>query len=573
MKKSQDLKRQLEAINHKGYPAYKSVQGAYDFIDYILSIDHVQGDPFASPSKVSIYISHAVAKYPATMFDKSHKRVALEDYLVRQFSKQLEKYNFKAKGSGKSGLIAISRPGPEILKRSACECNEKGIVVRFEVGFPANGRSIKADELMKIIFTFLPQCIDTVLYYKNRPINEVQKVIELAEDQYFIRQELKRLGLVAFVANQAILPRQSGVSSKPLKDSIPFVSPPSMQVEMQLPNYGKITGMGVPKGITLIVGGGYHGKSTLLKALEAGVYNHIAGDGREYVITDDSAIKLRAEDGRSVRNVDISLFINDLPNRKDTHCFSTMDASGSTSQAAAVIEGMEADSKLFLIDEDTSATNFMVRDSLMQQVVLRDKEPITPFIERVRDVYAKSGVSTIMVAGSSGAYFYIADKVIQMDCYKPYDITHKISQFCDKEKEYAITLASHYVVPNAPRKLTYKKNNYKESRNRHDRLKVKVFGKDSIQIGKESIDLRFVEQLIDNEQTNTLAQIMRYCIDDGLFEKYTVTEIVSILLDKIQKDGLPSLTTSGYAACGLAMPRKQEIYACINRYRIANGEK
>ena len=100
--------------------------------------------------------------------------------------------------------------------------------------------------------------------------------------------------------------------------------------------------MGIRKGITLIVGGGYHGKSTLLKALEAGVYNHIAGDGREFVITDDTAFKLRAEDGRSITGVDISPFIKNLPNKKDTVHFSTEDASGSTSQAANLMEALES---------------------------------------------------------------------------------------------------------------------------------------------------------------------------------------------------------------------------------------
>ena len=169
-----------------------------------------------------------------------------------------------------------------------------------------------------------------------------------------------------------------------MKNGIHFVSPSSMEVTLNLPNHGPLKGMGIPKGITLIVGGGYHGKSTLLEALELGVYNHIAGDGREYVITESDAVKIRAEDGRSIKSADISLFINDLPNGKDTCCFYTEDASGSTSQAANVMEAIETGSRLLLIDEDTSATNFMIRDELMQRVVKRSQEPITPFIERVQ---------------------------------------------------------------------------------------------------------------------------------------------------------------------------------------------
>lgn len=139
-----------------------------------------------------------------------------------------------------------------------------------------------------------------------------------------------------------------------------------MEISIDLPFGNSIRGMGIPEGVTLIIGGGYHGKSTLLQALEQGVYNHVKGDGREYVITRADALKLRAEDGRAVSHLDLSLFIHDLPNGKDTHCFSTEDASGSTSQAAGVLEGMEAETSCFLIDEDTSATNFLVRDAFMQ---------------------------------------------------------------------------------------------------------------------------------------------------------------------------------------------------------------
>ena len=586
MKSAQDLRRLLESIDRKGYPAYKDTRGSYDFTDYVLSIDHVQGDPFASPSKLSVFIPLQRAAYPSGYFDAPHKQTALEDYLVRQFCQEIAKYNFKAKGSGKSGLIATSHPGPEILSRTACECSIKGITARFEAGFPANGRTINSGELIKILFDFLPRCVKTVFYYKNRPAQEVKAVSDLAEDQYFIRCELERLGLVSFVADGSILPRESGISSRPMKGSVPFQSPHSLRMELNLPHGGRITGMGLRRGITLIVGGGYHGKSTLLKALESGVYNHVAGDGREYVITDSTAMKLRAEDGRSVQNVDISLFINDLPNKKDTRCFSTEDASGSTSQAAAVIEGIEAGSRVFLIDEDTSATNFMVRDDLMQKIISRDQEPITPFIERARDLYEKSGISTVMVAGSSGAYFYIADTILQMDCYEPLDITDKTKAFCSGYGVEPITSAPGFLLPSGGRKLLSNKGgsqtapgNYASSNRgnyrgrgprddgRDERIKVKVYGKDSLQIGKSPVDLRFVEQLIDSEQTNSLAQMLRYCVEHQLLERYTLKDTVSMLLKEIQKGGLAAVGDSSYAACGFSMPRIQEIFACLNRYR------
>ena len=386
MKTAEDLRSLLHRIDHKSYPAYKDTAGSYQFRGYILSIDHVQGDPFASPSDVSIHVPAKMAGFPEKYYDRPYRRIALQDLLTRTFAREAGKFSFQAKGSGKSGLISVSRCGQEILERSACRIlPEGGVVFRFHVGFPANGRTINARELEKILFDYLPQCAQHALFYKSYNEKRVLDVIRLADDQDYIRQQLKERNLAAFVADGAILPRESGVSAKPMKGAIPFASPDSLAVTLDLPNAGPLRGMGIPRGITMIAGGGYHGKSTLLKALELGVYNHIAGDGREYVITDDTAVKLRAEDGRSITAVDISMFIRNLPNGRDTACFSTEDASGSTSQAANVVEAMEMGSKVFLIDEDTSATNFMIRDELMQRVINRDSEPIIPFIDRVRD--------------------------------------------------------------------------------------------------------------------------------------------------------------------------------------------
>ena len=421
MQTSTDLKNLLKRIDHRGYPAYKDTKGMYRFPGYVLSIDHVQGDPFASPSKVSVHVKGATAGFPKELYCGDCQRIALQDDLTRRFGMLAGKHAFQAKGSGKSGLISVSRCGQEVLERTACRIDEKSgdVVLRMEIGFPANGRTINARELEKILFDYVPECVENALFYKKRDAKKLRQVIDLAEDQAYIREQLKERGLVAFVANGSILPRESGVSAKPMRGAVAFVSPKEMEVTLDLPHKGTLSGMGIRKGITLIVGGGYHGKSTLLKALELGVYDHIAGDGREYVITDATAVKLRAEDGRSIKQADISMFINDLPNGKDTRTFCTEDASGSTSQAANVIESMEAGAKALLIDEDTSATNFMIRDELMQRVIHREMEPITPFIERIRELYEQYDISTVIVAGSSGAYFHIADTIVQMDKYVP----------------------------------------------------------------------------------------------------------------------------------------------------------
>lgn len=566
MQSAEELKQLLDRIDHRGYPAYKDTKGKYQFQGYVFSIDHVQGDPFASPSKVSVQVKGSTAGFPEELYKGRHQRAALQDEMTRQFYHAIQKYAFRAKGSGKSGLISVSKCGQEVLERTACEINPKNgdVKLRFEVGFPANGRTINARELEKMVFGFLPKCVEQSLFYKNCDKKRVRSIIDLAEDQQYIRDELEKNDLIAFVANGAILPRESGVSDKPMKGAVRFQSPKEMEVTMKLPHKGEISGMGIRRGITLIVGGGYHGKSTLLKALELGVYNHIKGDGREYVITKDDAMKIRAEDGRSIKKTDISMFINDLPNGKDTRGFYTEDASGSTSQAANVIESMEAGASVMLIDEDTSATNFMIRDELMQRVIHRDMEPITPFIDRILELYQVYGISTVIVAGSSGAYFHIADTIIQMDRYEPKEIT-KLAKETAKDFPAMSGMenpAEKPVFIRCPRQGRGFKPN--------DRIKMKTMGKEMVQLNRENIDLRYVEQLADTEQVSALGYCVRYA-EKHLFQgKDSIQNVVDKLEEKICREGLSSLCESNASVANLAMPRRQEIFACLNRYRGLN---
>ena len=563
MQSSTDLRSLLNRIDHRGYPAYKDTKGMYQFPGYVLSIDRVQGDPFASPSRVSVRVSGKVAGFPRELYKGSCQRIALQDELTRQFGRRAEQFAFKAKGSGKSGLISVSRCGQEVLERTACRMDpENGdIILRMEIGFPANGRTINARELEKILFEFVPECVKASLFYKNMDAKRLRAIIDLAEDQQYIREKLPEMGLCAFVADGSILPRESGVSPRPMKGGVKFKSPKELEVSLDLPHRGRVTGMGIRKGITLIVGGGYHGKSTLLKALELGVYDHIAGDGREYMITDDTAMKIRAEDGRSIRKTDISMFINDLPNGKDTVGFCTEDASGSTSQAANVVESIEAGASLLLIDEDTSATNFMIRDELMQRVIHRDMEPITPFIERIRELYDDYGISTVIVAGSSGAYFHIADSIIQMDRYVPKDIT----EYAKKEAE-AFPVIS---VPEEPAAQPDFRRCFRPGQafKGNDRIKMKTMGREAVMINKETIDLRYVEQLTDSEQVTALGYCIRYAQKHILDGRKDLCRAVEELEAVIRKGTLSALCESSSSISCMAMPRRQEIFACFNRYR------
>ena len=232
MQSAADLRSLLNRIDHRGYPAYKDTKGTYRFPGYVLSIDHVQGDPFASPSKVSIHVEGKAAAFPSDLYCGKDQRIALQDELTRQFAKKADQFAFQAKGSGKSGMIAVSRCGQEVLERTACRLdpNSGDIILRMEIGFPANGRTINARELEKILFQFVPECVKASLFYKNADAARLRKIIDLAEDQRYIRDQLPKLGLCAFVANGSILPRESGVSSKPMRGAVKFQSPKEQEV-------------------------------------------------------------------------------------------------------------------------------------------------------------------------------------------------------------------------------------------------------------------------------------------------------------------------------------------------------
>lgn len=610
MKTDRDLERQLASIDRRGYPSYKSLRGTYDFGDFELDIAHVQGDPFAAPSQLAVYVPGDVSGLPACCRDAAHRRTATEDLLVRRFSKEAAQASFKVGGSGKSGFIGTSNPGPEILARSACEIAPDGaVMLRFEAGLPAHGRTIDARAAARMLLDLIPVCVERALMLDDAGRRAAQKAAELADDQRAVRSAIRERGLVAFVADGSVLPRSSGVSAKPLAGARPFTSPESMRVTLELPHRGRVRGMGIRRGITLIVGGGYHGKSTLLKALQEGVYDHIAGDGRELVATDETAMKLRAEDGRVVRAVDISPFINNLPDGRDTRSFSTEDASGSTSQAASTVEALKAGARTLLIDEDTSATNFMVRDALMEAVVAAEHEPITPFVERVRALWERHGVSCVLVMGSSGAFFPVADSVIQMDAYEANDITERVRAVladarlagthpeapglvvsagkASEAGEAGEASASSSSDQDAPASRPLELGGRLERRStgrpgrrgrarggdgagaaRHEHLKVRGRGHDGFSVGSYDADLRLVEQLVDAEQSAALAQMARVVLEHGLLDGMrALRDVVDEAFRVLDEQGWEALSPYGDAACGLARPRPCELFAALNRLR------
>ncbi len=568
MQSQNELVQILTKMDGKPYPAYKAIKGGYQYQNYELLIDHVQGDPFAIPSKVRARIPISTAGFPTDTYHNECRNVALCDFLARRFYYSIKKHNTQRQGSGKSGAIEIDRQGQEVLKSSSMVIKDDCIEARFLVGLPAFGRRIAGKIAAHMFSEIIPRIVDDSLHYQTLPSDKLYRHIETVEDTEFIRGRLSDLDLIAFIADNAVLPRASGVDTRPLSSDrlIPFQSCQSMRVSMTLPNHGEITGMGIRKGVTLIVGGGYHGKSTLLNALEYGIYNHIPDDGREYVVTNADAVKIRAEDGRSIQNLNIDPFISNLPFDQETTTFSTVNASGSTSQAANILEALEVGASTLLLDEDTLATNFMIRDLRMKELIAKEKEPITPFVEHVRSLYEEKSISTVIVMGGSGDYFSLADSVIGMIEYSPHDLTSQAHQIV---KDNPTPEHFDAIIPSLIQRVPVA--NILSAAKGKRAVDIKIEELLYMRFGENKVQVGAVEQLVHPSQLRAIGYAIHYA-DRYMDGHRSIKEICQLILADIRQNGLDCLSERE-ARGDFAEFRSYELAATLNRFRALRVEQ
>lgn len=547
----------LDRIDRKAYGAYKDLQGSYDLEGFILFVDRVQRDPFAPPSLIRARTQEN--RFDPALFENPIRRMAFEDFLTRSVERALRRVVKGNRGSGGSGRIEIQRASQVVLPRTSMIVEPGSVEARMAVGLPARGRTVDARAARTMLFEELPRVVRESLTPAGVDVEQARTHVETVEDADYLRRKLPDLGLVAFVADGAVLPRESGASDRPLRErAVPFRSPEEFRITVELPNRGEISGMGIQEGVTLVAGGGFHGKSTLLSALAWGVYDHVPGDGRELVVTRPDAVKIRAEDGRSVAGVDISAMIGELPGGRTTTSFSTSNASGSTSQAANIAEALEVGTSLFLVDEDTSATNFMIRDERMRELVR--KEPISPFIDLVRPLHGSLGVSTIVVVGGVGDYLDVADRVILMEDYEPHDATERAREVRER---FPARIPHGTGEVSRPRGRLVRASSIDLRRGRRETARGK--GLNTIELGRERVDLSYLEQLAEAGQTETIARaIGEFATKRG---SHPVTEIVDTAVESIRDNGLESLGNFKGHPGELSLPRAQEIAGAINRIR------
>ncbi|MDD7940099.1 ABC-ATPase domain-containing protein [Actinomycetospora lutea] len=543
MSRRDDLSATLRSLEGASYGRYKSLSGRWDVGGVGLEVLRVQADPFAPPSRVRLTVTDA--GLPADLYATADRRRALAAFLLRGLRRAL-----------RGTPVHVDAGGPEVLDRTAGTVGEDGVVV-VEVGvpFPGPKRRILGREAATLLGDTLPAAAREAIAGADH--DAARAFVETVEDAVALRAALAGRGLVAFVADGAVLPRRSGVDDRPLDGATPFGGPAELRVTLTAPNAGEVSGLGVPEGVTLIVGGGYHGKSTLLRALEAGVYDHVPGDGREQVVTRPDAVKLRAEDGRAVIHDDVSAFVAHLPSGEPTDDFSTTNASGSTSQAASTVEAVEAGADVLLIDEDTSATNMMIRDARMQQLIAT--EPLVPFVERVRPLHAEHGVSTVLVMGGSGDYLGVADTVIMMDAYRASDVTARAHEIAAAGPPRTV---EHTGFPAVTPRVVDPGSLDPTAKGKR---RVTARGRDTLTFGADDIDLSAVEQITDRSQVAGIGRALALLGDGVLDGTITLAEGLDLLDAELDRGGLEALLDG--RSEDLARPRRHEVAAALNRLR------
>ncbi len=544
----------LHRLDGRNYGGYRQIKGDWGDSELTVAVDHVQGDPFATPSRIRVTMSPAEHGIPTELWDTPTRRTGLTDFILRRFADAAHRQSSHA-GSGRSGQLLVDAGDAEILARSGCGFVGETLELRFRIGLPAKGRRILGREAARLVTEVVPSAVRSVRW-STLDQERARLFVRTTEEHAHLQAQLAERGLVAFVRDGSTLPRVSGVSSRPLPDAIAFDSPDSLRVELSSLHEGPVSGMGLPTGVTLITGGGFHGKTTLLEALAAGVHPHVPGDGREWVVTASNVVKLRSEDGRSVAKVDLRPFIRDLPRGKSTAEFTTEDASGSTSLAAAIVESVELGAATLLLDEDTSATNLLIRDARMQALVAR--ETITPLIDRVQEMSSSLGVSTVLVLGGSGDYLEVADRVILMEDYRPHDVTERAAAVVAQRPTGRAAVDAVPMQRCAARRPDLA--SFDPRRGRKNRVRAR--GLRELSFGEDTIDLSALEQLVDDSQARAIGVLLEWIATHGE-DGATLERLVDAAVRAANDEGLYSLGRLPEVAA----VRTHELAGAVNRLR------
>ena len=562
-----ELTSHLHAIDGRSYAAYKAIVGRYRSpLGWVLYIDRIQPDPYAPPTAIRVVLPLALTEADERLTASPTRAAALRDYLARTLRELL-----------KGQAISIAPAGQEILERSSVNLHETWqddfstpafnapgpyLELRLRWSLPAFGREIAGRQAARNLNLDLARAVAGLDLRESELGAEAWKHCQVAEDHAALQEILVERGWVAFLADGANLARRSGVSQLPLEGGVPLTAPETLAQTVQLPHAGAVRGTAIPAGVTVIAGGGYHGKSTLLNAIARGIYPHIPGDGRELVATVPEAMAVRAADGRAVTGVDLRPFISHLPGRDaDPSQFTTANASGSTSQAASIMESLElwgqpAQAAL-LLDEDTCATNLLIRDQRMRALVSSEREPITPLVDRIRALHRERGISTLIVMGGSGDYLDVADQVLIMDSYRLVDATAQARQVCDSQPRVDTSL------PDFP--LPAQRLPQPPEAKRRGPSRTRALGTQRLVLDRHEVDVADVSGLVDEGQALAVAWALRALLERHFDGRTSLSQALAQVAKRLDDVGLDALGEAHPAF--LVRPRLVDVGAAVNRLR------
>ena len=618
-----DLVDHLHALDGRSYAAYKAIVGRYAAPEgWVLHVDRVQPDPYAPPTRIHVDVPADLPGLEVlaerALLETADRRLAVGDFLTRELragfggtalsiaapgQEILERSSVllvpadmpdggygddPAEAGGPDGARAgeigdpteADDPGeadvaPAGTAPGAPDAPEAGgavgplpasasdwtIEIRARMALPARGRSIQGHEASRIISRDLTREMAAALDLTGERAERLVAHVAALEDHRALSEVVRERGWVSFLADGSLLPRRSGVSDEPMRaGAVTLRAPDSLAATVELPHAGRVRGTVVGPGVTLVVGGGYHGKSTLLNAIERGVYPHVPGDGRELVATAPDAVKVRAADGRAVTGVELTPFIAHLPGGRDTGAFATQNASGSTSQAASLMESIEAGASAILLDEDTSATNLLIRDARMRTLVAAEREPITPLVDRVGALAADLGVSTVLVMGGSGDYLDVADRVLLMDSYVLHDATESARAVAAAQPREVTALAG-FGEPTSRVPLPA------PARTRRGPVRTRAHGTTGLTLDREDVDVSDVAGIVDPGQAEAIAWALRALLEQRFDGESTLRTCLSDLEALLDDEGLDALQDVGARPAFLVRPRMVDVAAAVNRYR------
>ncbi len=567
MKDKKEFYNLLTELDGQPFAEYQQMVGDYDFARYVIKCGKIdfEADELISPV-FTVRVPQTISEIPDYQFDSPVRRTAMEDLLLRRLAANVEHIaNFDHNGIARRSML-VPHPTQAILPRNALLLTKEYIEVRIRIVLPVQTIAMDGDAVVaidgemaqQIFFENLPEVISNSLLYCNIETADADAFVNNMEDADQLRQHLGASGQISFVAEGALLTRIKSEDTPDYERLIPLEVDDSLIDEVEVPHAGTVRGLGIPHGLTLILGESNGGRVDLTEAIAQGIYNHVPGDGRESVVTVADAVAIHSEAGRSIQQVDISAFATELLDGGNPASYSCKSAGSFSSQAASTVEALEAGARVLLYDEHSSSSTFLSSDTRVSPLL--GKSIRNSLASRARQMVDELGIS-IVVAGSSlvAEFIPIADKILRVENYRVSDITEEAKELdivpsvADSSVNLSSMLSrSRWVMPSS----------IDPSIGRED-IVIHADEEDFLQFGRSIVDLGALKQICDADQARAIGFVLYYSKLRYMDEGYPLREILDLVDRDLSNEGLNALSRD--ARGDLARPRRYEVAATLNR--------